>query len=188
MEKRTQKDRWNSSWSLGDLVKRQIFVVIWALTCAWTPKKLYLWRNFILRIFGAKISGSPFVASSTRIYFPWNLSLEHKSCIAERVNVYNLAKIHIGVRAVVSQDAFLCCGSHDFDSPKFELTVAPISIASDVFIGARAIILPGCHVGEKTIVGAGSVVTKILPAASVVAGNPARLIKERAEFPKVKLE
>lgn len=179
MEKRMQRDRWTSSWSRRELLMRWAFVMVWTITCAWTPKKLHVWRNLILRVFGAKIQGVPFVSPSARIHFPWNLQLAHRACIAERADIYSLALISVGRRAVISKDAFLCCGSHDFDSLKCELTVAPINIYDDAFIGARAIVLPGCHIGASTIVGAGAVVTSEIPSFSVAGGNPARVIKAR---------
>lgn len=52
-----------------------------------------------------------------------------------------------------------------------------ISIGNDVFIGARAILLKGVHVGDGSVIGAGSVVTQDVPAMVVVAGNPARIIR-----------
>lgn len=54
---------------------------------------------------------------------------------------------------------------------------APVSIGSDVFIGAGATILPGVTVGNRCVVGAGSVVTKSVPDGTVVAGNPARPLR-----------
>lgn len=53
---------------------------------------------------------------------------------------------------------------------------APVVIGNDVFIGARSIILKGVTIGDRAIIGAGSVVSKDVPADSVVAGNPARII------------
>ena len=53
----------------------------------------------------------------------------------------------------------------------------PIKICDDVWIGMNVIILKGVTVGEGAIVGAGSVVTKDVPAWTVVAGNPARVVK-----------
>ena len=56
----------------------------------------------------------------------------------------------------------------------------PLTIDDDVWIGARAMILPGCkHIGKGVIVGAGSVVTKDIPDYAIVGGNPARVIKYR---------
>ena len=54
---------------------------------------------------------------------------------------------------------------------------APIDIGDDVFIGARAIILKGVTIGRGAVVGAGAVVTHDVPANSIVAGNPARVVK-----------
>lgn len=56
----------------------------------------------------------------------------------------------------------------------------PLKIENDVWIGARAIILPGCkHIGHGAIVGAGAVVAKDVPDFAIVGGNPARVIKYR---------
>lgn len=58
----------------------------------------------------------------------------------------------------------------------------PLHIASDVWIGARAIILPGCRrIGRGAIVGAGAVVTKDVPDFAIVGGNPARVLKYRID-------
>lgn len=65
--------------------------------------------------------------------------------------------------------------------PDLEWT-APITIGNDVFIGMRAVILPGVKVGDRCIVGACAVVGKSVPTNSVVAGNPGRVIKTTDEY------
>lgn len=65
--------------------------------------------------------------------------------------------------------------------PEAEL-VAGIAIGDDVFIGARALILPGVRVGSNTVIGAGSVVTREVPSGQVVAGVPARAICTTADY------
>jgi acetyltransferase-like isoleucine patch superfamily enzyme len=58
--------------------------------------------------------------------------------------------------------------------------MAPIRICRGAWIGARSIILKGVTIGEGAIVGAGSVVTRDVPAFTIVAGNPARILRELA--------
>jgi acetyltransferase-like isoleucine patch superfamily enzyme len=65
---------------------------------------------------------------------------------------------------------------------------APVRICEDAFIGANAIVLKGVTVGARTIVGAGSVVTRSLPADVVAAGNPARIVASRASQPEEQSE
>lgn len=55
----------------------------------------------------------------------------------------------------------------------------PVVIGNDVWIGGRVIILPNVHIGDGAVIGAGSVVTKDVPPYAIVAGNPAKIIKER---------
>lgn len=59
-----------------------------------------------------------------------------------------------------------------------KVKMAAVQIDDDVFIGARSIILKGVHIGRGAVVGAGSVVTKNVPAMAIVAGNPAKVVGE----------
>ena len=101
------------------------------------------------------------------------------SCLSENVECYSVDRITIGDQVVVSQDAFLCCASHDITSPIMELTYAPITIEAQAWVAARVFIGPGVTVGEGAVVGACAVVTKDVEPWVVVAGNPARVIKRR---------
>jgi len=79
--------------------------------------------------------------------------------------------IHIGAGTYVAFDAVIF--SHDGARGLY----ADTWIGRRCFIGARSIVLPGVRIGDECVVGAGSVVTKDAPARSVVAGNPAQIIK-----------
>jgi len=137
------------------------------------------WRLFILKLFGATISGIPFVYSSVKIQIPWHLTMRHRSCLGDRSNAYSLGKIVVLEGATVAQEAYLCTGTHDFKDPSLQLITKPITIGKNSFIGARAMILPGVSIGDQAIVGAMSVVSKDVPDHQVVAGNPAKKIGER---------
>jgi virginiamycin A acetyltransferase len=74
----------------------------------------------------------------------------------------------------------------DFKSPLSMHTIRPIRIGNDVWIGGNAVVLGGVRIGDGAIIGAGSVVTKEVPAYAIVGGNPARIIKYRFNPGKIK--
>lgn len=174
MHTHTQASRYASPWSRGYRLRLLLWEYAWPLLCRWTPKPCNPWRLFILRRFGATLHGRPFVHQRARVEHPWNLTLHHKACLGDRAHAYCLGMVEIHAGACVAQEAYLCSGTHDFNLPHRPLQTAPIRIGPNAFIGARAFLLPGVHVGEKAIVGACSVVTRSVPAAYVVAGNPAK--------------
>jgi putative colanic acid biosynthesis acetyltransferase WcaF len=178
MHIRYQPSRSSSPWSLGYRLRMLLWEATWPLLCQWTPKPCNPWRLLILRCFGVSIRGWPFVHQRARIEHPWNLTLHHRSCLGDRAHIYCLGPVVIHARATVAQEAYLCTGTHDFSQPNWPLQTAPITIGADAFIGARAFLLLGVTVGEGAIVGACSVVTRTVPPAVVVAGNPARLIRQ----------
>lgn len=158
---------------------RFLWEFCWTLFCVWTPKPLNPWRLFWLRVFDAKIDGTPFVHQRARIAIPWNLILHDRACLGDRANAYSLGEIEIGARATVAQEAYLSGGTHDFDRPEMPLVAGPITIGDDAFIGARAFVFPGVAIGARSIVGACSVVTKDVPENVIAAGNPCRVVKSR---------
>lgn len=80
--------------------------------------------------------------------------------------------IHIGDGCQVLFDSVIL--AHD-DCRKCNLDTV---IGKDCIIGIRSIIMPGVHIGDSSVVAAGSIVVKDVPANSMVAGNPAKVIKE----------
>lgn len=101
------------------------------------------------------------------------------SALSQDVDCYCVDKIVIGKHCTISQYSFLCTGSHDYESPGHPLITAPIIIEDGVWIAADAFIAPGVTIGTHAVVGARSSVFKDIPSRTVVAGNPARLLKKR---------
>ena len=174
-----QDSAYDSPWTLRARVGMILWEYCWAVFCLWTPKPLNRWRLFWLRCFGAKIHGLPFVHQRARIQIPWNLTLHDRACLGDRANAYTLDEIEIGARAVIAQEAYLCTGTHDLADPDTPLQVAKITIGEDVFIGARAFVLPGISIGARAVIGACSVVTRDIPPGMVATGNPATSRRER---------
>lgn len=87
---------------------------------------------------------------------------------------------------MMGEDVLFLGGGHNYDRTDIPMGhqgtkgPTPLHIAGDVWIGSRAIILPGCRrIGHGAIIGAGAVVTKDVPDWAVVGGNPASIIKVR---------
>jgi putative colanic acid biosynthesis acetyltransferase WcaF len=175
----SQRSAYTSPWTLRRRIALLFWQVIWTLTCAWTPKPFNGWRLLVLRLFGTRIEGRPFVHGHARIQQPWNLVLHHRACLGDGAVAYSLGLIEIGAGATIAQEAYLCTGTHDFASPDLPLQTAPIHVGADAFVGARSFVLPGVSLGAGCIVGAGSVVTRNVPPETIVAGNPARPIGQR---------
>ena len=178
-----QRTPYQSPWTAENRFLRVLWEFCWFLFCSWTPKPLNEWRLFWLRVFDAKIDGTPFVHQRARIAIPWNLILHDRACLGDRANAYSLGEIEIGARATVAQEVYLSSASHDFSDAAIPLTIAKITIGDDAFIGARAFVLPGVRIGAHAVVGACSVVTKDVPDNVVAAGNPCRVLKPRASAP-----
>ncbi len=137
------------------------------------------WRLFILKIFGSNISGIPFVHSTAKIRIPWHLTLRHRSCLGECAVAYSLGEIEINEGATIAQEAYLCTGTHAFEKPTMQLITKKIIIEKNVFVGARAMILPGVTIHKNAIVGAMAVISEDVGENDIVAGNPARKISVR---------
>lgn len=179
LETKEQPDAFSSPWSLRTRLGGALWAAVWLLFARPTPKPFSPWRVLLLRLFGAKVSGRPFVASSAIVKFPWNLTLEDRACLAPSCEVYNLGPCILRARATVTQRVYLCGGTHDLGHPALPLVTGIIEIGADAFVGAQALVLPGVRIGEGAVVGAGSVITKDVPPWTVVAGNPAREIGSR---------
>lgn len=80
----------------------------------------------------------------------------------------------------ISPEVMILTSAHDPHHPEFELTVAPVMIEHHVWIGSRAMIMPGVRIGAGAVVAAGSVVTRDVDALTIVAGVPARPIGVRS--------
>ena len=152
----------------------------WLFLARWLPRSLGSgWKRFLLRCFGAKLSPTAVVYSSTRVYAPWNLEMGEHSCLADDVDCYNVAPVKIGDNTTVSQKSYLCTASHDITKSNIPLITAPIVIEDQVWIGADAFIGMGVTVGQGAVVGARASVYKDVEAWTVVGGNPAKFIKRR---------
>lgn len=131
-------------------------------------------KRMLLRLFGAKVGRGVVLRPKLNINMPWRLQIGDHSWIGEEVYLLSLDRISIGSNSCISQRAFLCTGNHDYRDEYFSFKGAPITIGDGAWVGAAVFVGPGVEIGDETIITAGSVVLKSLPAEMVCGGNPAQ--------------
>jgi putative colanic acid biosynthesis acetyltransferase WcaF len=157
----------------------QLWWIVQATLFRMSPQGLYGWRRFLLRLFGCNVGKGALIRPTVEITYPWKVSIGDFSWVGHNVCLYSLGEIHIADNVVISQESYLCTGSHDMRRPGFEMRVKPILIDAEVWIAADVFIFPGVHVGRGAVVSARSTVQEDLPAMMVCGGNPARPIFPR---------
>ena len=178
----TQVDlsKYQNHFSTKHKVIRLVWSITWAVGASWLPRSVgRRWKNWLLRLFGAKLHPTAHVYSTARVYCPANLTMEENTCLASGVNCYNAAPVVIKANTTVSQEAWLCTASHDITDPRHALIMAPIVLEDQCWVGARAFIGMGVTVGQGAVVGATASVFKDVEPWTVVGGNPAKVIKKR---------
>ncbi len=147
----------------------------------WSPRPCHGFRAWLLRCFGADITGPVVIFPTAKIVFPQNLSLAARSMVGPYVNLYNLATIRLEYGANLSQHCHLCAGTHDYLRWDMPLIARPIVIGRNAWLGADVFVGPGVTVGELCVVGARSVVVQDLPARKICVGTPCRPVKDRPD-------
>ncbi len=159
------------------------FVQFWwmvdALFVRPTPQVLYGWRRFIWRLFGASIGRNVLIRPGVRVTFPWKLVVGDHCWIGDNATLYSVDTITIGEHSVISQEAYLCAGTHDHHDISFSLVTSPVTVEPECWIAARVFVGPGVQIGRGAVVGACSVVLSDVPSATIVAGSPARVVGMR---------
>jgi len=107
---------------------------------------------------------------------PAVLEIGDFSTIGDRTEIHVAEKVIIGKRCTIAWDCVIMDRNYHGIGNEIE-KVEPVVIENDVWLGCRVIVLPGVTIGKKSLVAAGSVVTKNVTAYTLVAGNPARFVK-----------
>lgn len=169
-----------SIFSIKNKIARIVWGAVYLLFFKTSPKLLFnKYRLFLLRLFGAHIGNGSIVYPSAKIWAPWNLTVGEYSCIGPDADIYSMDKIVIGDNVTISQNSFLCTGSHDVGSKSMRLITKPIYIEDGVWVSSHAKILPGVTLKEGCVIGMASVVTKNTSSWTVYGGNPSVVIKKR---------
>jgi maltose O-acetyltransferase len=114
-----------------------------------------------------------------KFFEPAGVTVGEDTIIGDRIFLDGRAPLTIGSHVDIASEVMIYNSEHDINAADFGAVSAPVSIGDYVFIGPRAIILPGVNVGKGAIVAAGAVVTKDVPEYAMVGGVPAKVISER---------
>ena len=167
------------AFSLQNKLRRLIWNIIWLLLYRTSPRPFHAWRSMLLKAFGATMGSNCHFYPASKIWAPWNLVCADQVTAGDGAEIYNPAPMHFGSHAIVSQGAYLCGATHDFDDPAFPLLAFSMSVGAYAWICARASVGPGVKVGEGAVLGLASVASRDLEPWTVYAGAPAVKVKER---------
>jgi putative colanic acid biosynthesis acetyltransferase WcaF len=168
-------------YTTGEILGRIGWAIVQGTLFRWSPRPWHGFRARLLKLFGADIAepGKVVIFPTVSVVFPGKLAMSERAMIGPRVVVYNLAPIALKRGANISQNCHLCAGTHDYKKWSMPLVAKPIEVGENAWLGADVFVGPGVSIGDLCVVGARSVVIKDLPARTVCAGNPCRVIKER---------
>ncbi len=145
----------------------------------------HLLRNFLYRLFGIKIGKRSVVHMGANFFFPKNISIGQGTILGTGIFIDGRAKVKIGNHTDIASEVMIYNSQHNIHAEHFAadegVDSAPVIIKDYVFIGPRAIILPGVTIGKGAVVGAGAVVTKDVDDFAIVGGIPAKVIGERTQ-------
>lgn len=136
-------------------------------------------RSFFYTISGIRIGQRSVIHMWARFYDPRRITIGVDSVIGDHTFLDGRDKITIGDHVDIASQVMIYNSEHEINSSDFHAINAPVEIGDYVFIGPRAIILPGVKIGKGAVIGAGSVVTKDVPEFAIVGGVPAKVIGER---------
>jgi maltose O-acetyltransferase len=140
-------------------------------------------RGFWFGLFLGKIGKGVYIDNRVYFKFPWLVRLGDRVSINRGCEFYcsleNRSKITIGSNVLIGPHVKFYGAGHDHSDDAFRNIGADIEVGDHTWIGASAIILQGVHIGEGAVIAAGSVVTKDVPARTIVGGAPARFLKIR---------
>jgi len=139
----------------------------------------HLLRLFFYSLAGLKIGKGSRIHIGARFFYPANIKIGEGSILGDNILLDGREKLVIGNHVDIASEVMIYNSEHDINSEDFHAISAPVEIGNYVFIGPRAIILPGVTIGKGAVVAAGAVVTKDVGEFQIVGGVPAKVIGER---------
>lgn len=151
-----------------------LMILNWVTWCPfWTIRKAF----FLLS--GVKLGRKSKLHCGCWFFDPRGIKIGEGTIIGYRTFLDGREKLEIGDHVDIASEVMIYNSEHDIHAEDMRAVEAPVKIEDYVFIGPRAIILPGVKIGKGAVVAAGAVVTKDVPEKTIVAGVPAKPIGKR---------
>ena len=140
------------SFSLSNRMRRLAWTVCYVVLFRTSPRPFHAWRAFLLRCFGAKLGPHCHFYRRSRIWAPWNLVCADGASLGDEAEIYNPSLVSMGSHAIVSQQAYICGATHDYNDPSFPAYFVPHE-PGRLLMGVR----PGlCFPGSESRRGGGA--------------------------------
>lgn len=166
-----------------DRIMRRLKTVFWefvVMKMGWVGHiPSHYFRRFYYRVYGVKIGKGSAIHMGAVFYYPPNISIGEDTIIGEGIVLDGRDKLTIGNHVDIASDVMIYNSEHDVHDDNFTAMSSPVKIEDYVFVGPRAIILPGVTIKKGAVVAAGAVVTKDVEEFAIVGGVPAKVIGER---------
>lgn len=137
--------------------------------------RLFLYRH----LFRTRIGKDSTIHRGCELFMPQRIKIGRNTVIGWDCVLDGRGGLRIGNNVDIASNVFIFTAMHDPQDPYYRYVKKKVVIDDNVWISSRATILPGVHVGEGAVVGAGSVVTRDVRPYTIVGGSPARFVSTR---------
>jgi acetyltransferase-like isoleucine patch superfamily enzyme len=161
------------TYALGLL--HRLLRIYWFAKLIGAQGRVKAWRQL-----GAHIDGQVDIGPAVQIRSPENIFIGGGSRLVGRVFLDGWGEIHIGRNVLMNDQVDILTAQHHLDSPTFQGDIRSVHIGDYAWLPLRIIVLPGVTIGRAAVIGSGSVVSSDVPDYGVAAGNPAKVVKQRA--------
>jgi len=152
------------------------------------PSKIDEKKEVMEKILG-KIHGNFVIGQSFWCDYGYNIEIGNNFYSNHNLVILDCAKVTFGDNVFIAPNCGFYTASHPLDKEERNEVIVvakPIKVGNNVWIGGNVTVLPGVEIGDDTIIGAGSVVTKSIPEGVIAVGNPCRVVRKITEEDKMK--
>lgn len=180
------KDKNGNKLTIGEFLKKalgrvlNIILDFELMVLRWVSHvPFHAFRKLMYSLAGIKMGKGSVIHMWANFFDPSGITIGKDTIIGDHAFLDGRAPLVIGDHVDIASSVMIYNSEHDLESIDFKARTDGVEIGDYVFIGPRAIILPGVKIGKGSVVAAGAVVTKDIPEFTIVGGVPAKEIGER---------